>query len=346
MKAPGRDQSFVEASIKTAAGWVPRVRTMLTVADTLGHWRVRWGIGRDNYKVDPGLYAIGDPGPDSPVLVTANYKLTFDTVRAGVPELDAWLLVLDTRGINVWCAAGKHTFSTEELVGRIKFSRLGAIVNHQRVIVPQLGATGIAAHEVQRETGFRVTYGPIRIADLPAFLKAGRRATPEMRQPTFTFKERLVLTPVEITGARKMIAAAIAIFAVFAVATAHPVTVLNVWAGFWRDVAPFAVGLIAGTVVTPLLLPWLPVRQFAAKGALVGAALAAAMVPLLPAGWAAAASTLLVVPAVTSFFAMNFTGSTPYTSLSGVEREMRRWLPLQVGALAIAAIIMVIGGFV
>jgi hypothetical protein len=346
MKAPGRDQSFVEASIKTPVGWVPRVRTRLTFADTLGHWRVRWGIRRDDYKVDPGLYAIGEPDPDSPVLVTANYKLTFDIVRSSLRDLNAWILVLDTRGINVWCAAGKHTFSTEELVNRIKFDRLGAVVKHRRVIVPQLGATGIEAHEVKDQTGFRVTYGPVRIADLPAFIAAGFKATPAMRQPTFTLKERLVLTPVELTGAWKQIAVVLAVFVAFALVTARPFELLTVWNGFWRSVAPFTLGLIGGAVITPLILPWVPVRQFAAKGAIVGLILAIAWLLLMPGSLAAALATFIIVPAVTSFFAMNFTGSTPYTSLSGVEREMRRWLPIQVGALAVAAVVIIIGGFI
>ena len=65
-----------------------------------------------NYKVDPGLYAIGNPNERSPVLVTANYKMSFDNLREALPGRDAWILVLDTRGINVWCAAGKGTFGT------------------------------------------------------------------------------------------------------------------------------------------------------------------------------------------------------------------------------------------
>src|SRR3972149_4169926 len=75
-----------------------------------------WGIGRDRCRVAPGLYALGAPGGDSPVLVTANYKLTFDVLRRDAAGLDAWILVLDTRGINVWCAAGEGTFGTEEAI--------------------------------------------------------------------------------------------------------------------------------------------------------------------------------------------------------------------------------------
>src|SRR3972149_4985176 len=81
---------------------VPSVTTQLTMGERLGAWKVRWGIGRDRYRIDPGLYKVGSPDENSPVLVTANYKLTFDMVRKELTGLDAWILVLVTKGINVW----------------------------------------------------------------------------------------------------------------------------------------------------------------------------------------------------------------------------------------------------
>ena len=99
---------------------------------------MRWGIGRMLYRVEPGLYAVGRPDPQSPVLVSANYKLSFDRLRRQLGGWDAWILVLDTKGVNVWCAAGKGTFGTDELVGRVESCRLAEVVAHRRLIVPQL----------------------------------------------------------------------------------------------------------------------------------------------------------------------------------------------------------------
>jgi CO dehydrogenase/acetyl-CoA synthase gamma subunit (corrinoid Fe-S protein) len=65
------------------------------------------------------------------VLVSANYKLTFDSVRKNLNAFDCWLLILDTKGVNVWCAAGKGTFGTDELVSRINAVGLGEIVERQ-----------------------------------------------------------------------------------------------------------------------------------------------------------------------------------------------------------------------
>lgn len=106
-------------SIDTPIGKIPIVPTFLNFNDKLDAWKVRWTIGRMNYTVEPGIYAVGNPTADSPVLVSANYKLSFDLLRKELQDLDAWILVLDTNGINVWCAAGKGTFGTDELIAKI-----------------------------------------------------------------------------------------------------------------------------------------------------------------------------------------------------------------------------------
>jgi len=162
-----------------------------------------------HYTVEPGLYALGNPSPKSPVLVTANYKMSFDRLRAALPQKDAWILALDTKGINVWCAAGKGTFGTTELIQRAARSGLERIVSHRELILPQLSAPGIAAHEVKKLSGFKVIYGPIKAEDLSEFLNNGMRATPEMRIKTFTVLERMVLIPVELVSALKVMLVAV-----------------------------------------------------------------------------------------------------------------------------------------
>jgi hypothetical protein len=112
---PSTTEPWVLGTLDTPVRVVPRVDTRLRPTDHLGTWRVRWGIGRMRYRVDPGLYAVGQPTPDSPVLVFANYKMSFDGLRSQLAGVDAWVLVLDTQGVNVWCAAGKGTFGTKWL---------------------------------------------------------------------------------------------------------------------------------------------------------------------------------------------------------------------------------------
>src|SRR5512133_2032458 len=76
------DAAWSDGTVDTPLGPVPRVRTELRASDRVGTLRVRCGIGRMNYRVAPGLYAVGAPTPDSPVLVSANYKLSFDRLRS------------------------------------------------------------------------------------------------------------------------------------------------------------------------------------------------------------------------------------------------------------------------
>ena len=185
---PPLNQTFVSGSILTSAGLLPQVSSALRWQDHWGTIKARFGVFRMDYSVAPGLYALGNPHDNSPVLVTANYKMSFDRLREALPGRDVWILVLDTDGINVWCAAGKGTFGTEELVGRIKSSGLINIVKHRKLILPQLGAPGVSAHLVAKLSGFKVQYGPIRAEDLPAYLDAGCKATAQMRIITFPLK--------------------------------------------------------------------------------------------------------------------------------------------------------------
>lgn len=334
-----------------ASSVVPTVTAVsadLTLHDRLGALRMRLNVGRADYRVTPGLYRVGSPSPDSPVLVTANYKLSFDHVRSAIAGLDAWLLAIDTHGINVWCAAGKGTLGTMNVSRAIVESGLADVVSHRTVIVPQLGATGVAAHDVRAFTGFRVVFGPVRAEDLPRFLANGMQATPAMRTVTFGLRDRLVLTGVELSTGWKP-----ATLTVLALLVA--LSGLGVW-GFSRDavlargaalLAAGYAGLLAGALAMPALLPWLPFRAFSAKGALLGAVPAVVLaVHFAPSiGWLAAAGAACATVAIASYVAMNFTGASAITSLSGVQAEMRRALPWQVASGAVAVVAWVASAF-
>jgi acetyl-CoA decarbonylase/synthase complex subunit gamma len=335
------DQSFVVGSIQTKAGEIPQVSPSLTWADRMGSYKVRWRIGRMNYKVDPGLYAIGRPGDRSPVFVSANYKMSFDRLREALAGRDAWILVLDTRGINVWCAAGKGTFGTTELADRIESSRLGEVVSHREVILPQLAGPGVSAHQVKRLSGFQVIYGPIRVADLQAFWDAGFKATPEMRVKTFTTWERTVLIPVELVGALKEGGIVLAVFFLADSLWGAGEFLKDGWGHGLYSVLAFLMAILAGAVLTPLLLPWLPGRAFSVKGLILGLLAGLTFMIARWSCWSTWAGRLelgawfLLIPAVSAYLGMNFTGASTYTSLSGVKKEMRFALPAQIAAAVV-----------
>jgi hypothetical protein len=301
------------------------------------HLLARLGWKRGEHWVEPGLYSLGNPTPDSPVFVSANYTLSFDALRSALAGIDGYILVLDTKGINVWCAAGKGTFGTDEIVRRVMITKLGEVVRHRKLILPQLGAAGVAAHEVKKRTGFWVEYGPVRAKDLPEYLVT-HLATPEMRRVEFYLRDRLVLIPVEVvqTILPTILAAAILYFM-----------------GGWISSLAVVSTVFAGVVLFPILLPWLPTPNLSTKGFILGGLVAlpfALAVFFKHTGWAwwlqvgYALEFLLAMPAVTAYLALNFTGSTTFTSRSGVRREMFTYIPAMAwtfGAGILLAIVFV-----
>lgn len=318
----------------------------LTFNDRLRHIRCRLGAFRMVYKVKPGLYAVGRPSGASDVFVSANYGLSFDILRSSLAGMDAWIIVLDTKGINVWCAAGKGTFGTDGLVRQIKETGLGGIVTHRRVIVPQLGGPGISGHEVKRATGFKVVYGPVRASDIKAFVDAGYRATEEMRTVMFGLRERLILTPMEIRPAMKAYALFCLIALVISSITPEGISYQAALTSGGRLVLLGGLSVLSGALITPALLPFIPSRSFAIKGFIAGIATTASA--LLFTGWASVIAPLLTVfamiffPLASSYLALQFTGSSTYTGISGVKKELRYGVPVYItGAglslLAVAA---------
>jgi len=347
-----KGSAWISGVVKTAAGDVPQVRTSLSFHDRLGTVKARWDINRMNYSVPPGLYAVGNPTSESVVLVSANYKMSFDRLRKQLGGRDAWILVLDTKGINVWCAAGKGTFGTDELLNRIKITGLDKIVSHRRLVVPQLGATGVSAHIVRKASGFSIIYGPVRVEDLPAFLNAGMKAQPEMRRVRFGLRDRVVLIPVELVGGGKYVLLLAAVFALIGGLSSSGYSFAKVLSAGIINASIVFGSFFCGTLLGPILLPWLPGRAFSIKGAMLGMALVGALAvfglpgPGLFGSWLHLAAFAFLIPTLTSFTLMNFTGASTFTSLSGVIREMRLAVPVQIAAAVIGVVLWFGGLFI
>ena len=333
----GSTASAEECAPEMTTGPLPirPTTSIVTRSNRWDHFLARWGYKRNEHRVEPGLYALGSPTPDSPVFVTANYTLSFDALRSALDGIDGYILVLNTYGINVWCAAGKGTFGTDELVHRIEATGLHEVVDHRKLILPQLGATGIAAHEVKKRAGFKVEYGPVLAADLPEYLKTGE-ATSEMRRVRFPLWDRMMLIPVELVGVFvPMLIAALVLFLIVGPLAA----------------AGAIAAVLAGVVLFPILLPWLPTHQFSSKGFILGGlvALPFALAALLGkpdvAPWLRAIEALaylLGLPPVTAFLALNFTGATTFTSKSGVRREMSAYIPVMAWTFGAGIVLTIV----
>jgi hypothetical protein len=327
---------------------LPQVSSALGIADILGDLRVRWGWGRMQYAIPPGLYALGQPDRNSPVLVSANYKMSFDCLRKALKGLHAWILVLDTHGINVWCAAGKGTFGTEELVKRIRQEHLADVVDHRTVIVPQLGASGVAGHTVRTQSGFRVQFGPIRAQDLPLYFAQAGEASLAMRQVRFGLRERLALVPVELVGAAPWtFLAGVVLFLLDLVIAPNVGFLAHLRNALWGFI-PYLGAIVIGTVLVPILLPWIPGRAFALKGWFLGLVWVAIDLMVIAPGssWKQILFLSLILPPISAFLALSFTGSSTFTSLSGVRKEMRLAIPVILLSVTLSLLFLVITYFV
>ena len=225
--------------------------------------------------------------------MTGNYKMTFDSSARALAGRDAWILVLDTRGINVWCAAGKGTFGTDELVQRIEVTRPPRIVSHRTLILPQLGAPGVAAHEVATpdQVPGRLRTGPGRgPAGLPRRRLEGRAGD---APGPLRLQDRIVLAPGRDRPDRHQ--------------PGVPGSSPALWIAGLVGLKIFAFSLPAvlgalliGAVVVPALLPWIPGPELLAQGLAAGdcsgrlASWLARGMPATPAGWVSAASYLLM----------------------------------------------------
>jgi len=140
---------------------------------------------------EPGLRVFGHPDQRSPVFVTANFDLTEKRVARYLRDLDCYLLVAPTGGINVWCAAKGSNFTAHSVISVVKTSRIGDMVANRTLILPQLAAPGIDTRQVKRETGWRCKFGPVYAKDIPQYVANGFEKTDAMRHVQWDLRDRL-----------------------------------------------------------------------------------------------------------------------------------------------------------
>jgi len=235
-----------EAQMEMAhlAAAIPRLRHRVTLRTLLiDLWALFFRIIPPYPKVRTGLYRVGNPDEHSSVLVTGNFDLTVRRLlRAIDGRVDIWLLVADSAGINVWCAAGGGYFTAEKVIAALKSSHLEAIVRHHALILPQLCANGVDGWRIRKETGWGVHWGPVRAADVPAYLAAGHKKTNAMRWVRFPFRDRLEMVTVTLGFYGLLILLPLLIFRRSA---------------FW----PVTASLVGLSYFYAVVHPWLPGRD-------------------------------------------------------------------------------------
>jgi 2-polyprenyl-3-methyl-5-hydroxy-6-metoxy-1,4-benzoquinol methylase len=202
-------------------------------------------------KIRTGLYRVGNPDRDAPVLLTGNYELTVRRlVKTLDGQVDCWLVVANSQGINVWCAAGGGHFTASDVISGLKTSGILEMVDHRALILPQLCANGVDGWHVRQETGWGVHWGPVRARDIPAYLQNGRKKNQPMRQANFPLRDRLEMTTVMLF--------------LYAFLLLIPVLI------FWRPYIFLIYGLmISISYFYGIFLPWIPGRDGLGKGAVL-----------------------------------------------------------------------------
>ena len=138
-----------------------------------------------------GLIKIGTPSRDTPVFLTCNYWLTVERVKRTLRGIDCYLLVANSKGINVWCASTGGYFTNHNVISVLKTSGIEELVNRRNVILPQLAASGIEGRIIKKKTGWNVLWGPVYAKDIPDFIKRNFKKTSGMREVKFPLIQRI-----------------------------------------------------------------------------------------------------------------------------------------------------------
>ncbi|MGO8918645.1 MAG: HgcAB-like fusion protein [Stellaceae bacterium] len=257
-------------------------------------------LGMLPHRAPTGLVRIGKPGRGSPVLVTGNFTLTVRRLRDALRGHDAWLLVANSKGINVWCASGGGYLTHHDIIAVIRTSRIEERVDRREVILPQLCATGVERRRITEATGFATRWGPARLEDLPDFLDRGARVRKSERFMRFPAWERMEMAALWCVPMLIIMLPIVAlIFGLLAMAVTDAAVALLVF------------GLFG-------LLPWLQIQGrrrfltfavFAVSAALLGCWMLFVLGAAMPAHLAVVSGSCLAAMAVLS---IDLAGTTPW----------------------------------
>jgi len=122
-------------------------------------------------QVEPGVHTVGEPGADSPVLITTNFALSYYSVEPEVESsrVPAYILSVNTEGTSVLTAWAADKFNAKTITGALKASGLEAKVKHRKLVLP--GLVAVLSGGVKDESGWDVLVGPKEASGISSFLK-------------------------------------------------------------------------------------------------------------------------------------------------------------------------------
>jgi acetyl-CoA decarbonylase/synthase complex subunit gamma len=169
------------AETQQAASYIAKYASIVVVKN-MEAWElltlvtVRQNIYTDPQKpiqIEEGLYQVGTPDENSPVLVTTNFSLTYFTVEGDVEasRVPAWIVVVDTEGTSVLTAWAAEKFTAEVIAQKVKAFDVGSKVKHRKLVIP--GHVAVLSGKLEDELGqeWKVVVGPRESSGIPSFLR-------------------------------------------------------------------------------------------------------------------------------------------------------------------------------
>ncbi len=166
-----------------ASTFIAKYAGIIVLSDFQGESIFPLLVGRLNIYTDPqrpmmmqqGIYPIGNPTEDSPVLITTNFALTYFIVSGEIEasRVPSWLLIMDTEGLSVLTAWAAGKFVGDAMGQFIKKCGIAEKVKHRKIVIPGFVAAVSGDLEEELGPGWEVKIGPREAAHLSAFLKMG-----------------------------------------------------------------------------------------------------------------------------------------------------------------------------
>ena len=159
---------------------VAKYAGIVVLSDLNGHSLFPLLVERMNIFTDPqrpmatseGIYEIGGPNENSPVLITSNFSLTYFIVSGEVEgsRVPSWLLVKDTEGLSVMTAWAAGKFGADLIAPFVKKCGIADKVKHRKLIIP--GYAAVISGELEEELpDWKIQIGPREASHIPAFVK-------------------------------------------------------------------------------------------------------------------------------------------------------------------------------
>lgn len=294
---------------------------------------------RQTFSIEPGLYYTGrEYDIKTPMLATCNYHMTVFGLWRKLKSRNVRILVIDTKGINVWCSSSKGQFSAEEISKQLTRYKKETLTENNKItlVLPKLSLSGVSIAELKKRS-IVPKIGPVYTKDLPDYLDDLPLRNRNKDKFQFSLKDRLfTLLPSLVQVLRYGIYITIGLF---------------IWhyffnTGIYWQVLPIFVIIV---VIYTILFPLLPTKKFAVKGLVLYAVLIAVLsIYYFQFENSLDRLTYIFYLAFLGgsnlYFSLSYTGNSGVSNYTLVKKEIIMFLPITVLFFLASLVTVIIKG--